>query len=291
MGAGLDPPRPALRRYRNEDSVNSRRTNGIIGDYDDVTSTARNNPKNKFHCIFGGSHCRRILKDLEPRLANHSLRTAEADWQFAVDKMVITRENDSTAVWGVSFDSEKCSMRIASHVLASIELWYATGNPRYREKAVELAEIITDSQQRRKPDMDVPLTGFFYTGPSRKYILHYCHNGREQEPIAALTKLCEAFPSHPAYMKWYSAVVLHSEFLKTISEYTQPYGFLPSSIYRDNDYLQVPESRKESFRKQVLNGIPLGKGNYLRIFPVWMDYRGHFGTIHPHAQALNYAAV
>jgi len=85
-------------------------------------------------------------------------------------------------------------------------------------------------------------------------------------------------------------VVLHSEFLKTIASYTQPYGVLPSSIYRDNDYLQVPESRKEYFRRQVLNGIPLGKGNYLRIFPVWMDYRGHFGTILPQAQALNYAA-
>jgi hypothetical protein len=36
----------------------------------------------------------------------------------------------------------------------------------------------------------------------------------------------------------------------------------------------------------VLTGIPLGKGHYLRLFPVWMDYRGHFGTILPQAQAL-----
>ncbi len=277
--------------YRNEGSVNSRRTNGIIGDYDDVTSTARNNPKTNFIASSVEAIAGRILRDRDPRLANYSLRMAEADWQFAVDKMVITRENDSTAVWGVSFDSGEVLHEIASAgILASIELWHATGNPVYREKAVELAEIITDSQQRKKPGMDVPLTGFFYTGPSRKYILHYCHNGREQEPIAALALLCNAFPSHPDYMKWYSAVVLHSEFLKTISGYTQPYGFLPSSIYRDNDYLQVPESRRDSFRKQVLNGIPLGKGNYLRIFPVWMDYRGHFGTILPQAQALNYAA-
>jgi hypothetical protein len=102
--------------------------------------------------------------------------------------------------------------------------------------------------------------------------------------------LCEAFPDHPDWMTWYSSVVLHSEFLKTISAYTEPYGVMPSSIYKDNDYLQVPESRREYFKRQVLNGIPLGKGNYLRLFPVWMDYRGHFGTILPQAQALNYAA-
>jgi hypothetical protein len=102
--------------------------------------------------------------------------------------------------------------------------------------------------------------------------------------------LCEAFPDHPDWMTWYSSVVLHSEFLKTISAYTEPYGVMPSSIYKDNDYLQVPESRREYFKRQVLNGIPLGKGNYLRLFPVWMDYRGHFGTILPQAQALNYAS-
>ena len=85
-----------------------------------------------------------------------------------------------------------------------------------------MATMITESQQRKKPDMNVPLTGFFYTGPSKKFILHYCHNGREQEPIAALTLLCEAFPENTDYMNWYSAVVLHSEFLKTIAVSQNP---------------------------------------------------------------------
>src|SRR6185369_14657767 len=47
---------------------------------------------------------------------------------------------------------------------------------------------------------------------------------------------------------------------------------------------------RESFRNQVLQGVPLGQGQYLRLFPVWMDYRGHFGTILPQAQALMSAA-
>jgi hypothetical protein len=277
--------------FRNEGSVNSRRTNGIIGDYDDVTSTARNNPKTNFIASAVEAIAYRTLKDRDPRMANYSLRMAESDWQFAVERMIIVKENDSSAVWGVSFDSGDVLHEIASAgILASVELWRATGNKRYEDKAADLANMIIESQQRKKPDMDVPLTGFFYTGPSRKYILHYCHNGREQEPIAALTMLCESFPGHPDYMKWYSAVVLHSEYLKTISAYTEPYGFIPGSIYTDKDYLQVPEIRKESFRKQVLNGVPLGQGKYLRLFPVWMDYRGHFGVILPQAQALNYAA-
>src|SRR5262249_9480553 len=61
-------------------------------------------------------------------------------------------------------------------------------------------------------------------------------------------------------------------------------------IYQADEYLSVPESRRDSFRKQVLNGISLGSGHYLRLFPVWLDYRGHFGTILPQAQALANAA-
>jgi hypothetical protein len=61
---------------------------------------------------------------------------------------------------------------------------------------------------------------------------------------------------------------------------------MPASVYSDREYLLAPESRRESFRQQVLQGIPLGAGHYLRLFPVWMDYRGHFGTILPQALAL-----
>jgi hypothetical protein len=278
--------------FRNEGSVNSRRTNGIIGDFDDVTSVAKNTPKSNFIASSAEAIAYRVLKERDPRLANYSLKMAKADWQFAVEKLVLDEKPDSSAVWSVSFDSGNILHEVASAgILASVELWHATGESRYAVKAVELAKIITESQQRKVPDMDIPITGFFYTGPSKRNILHYCHNGREQEPVAALTQLCVAFPDHPDWMKWYSAVALHSQYLKTIAMYTEPYGVLPSSIYTDKDFLQVPESRQESFRLQVLNGIPLGKGYYLRIFPVWMDYRGHFGTILPQAQSLSYAAL
>ena len=169
-------------------------------------------------------------------------------------------------------------------------LYRATGDRKYADKAAELARIILDSQERRIPDWTVPLTGFFYTSPAKDRILHYCHRGREQELILALTALANELPNHPDWMKWYSAVALHSQYLKTIAEYTEPYTVLPASIYTGDDYLQVPANRREAFRQQVLNGIPLGAGHYLRLFPVWLDYRGHFGTILPQALALAGAA-
>jgi hypothetical protein len=65
---------------------------------------------------------------------------------------------------------------------------------------------------------------------------------------------------------------------------------LPASIYKDDEYKDAPETRRESFRKQVLNGVPLGSGYYLRRLAVWMDYRGEFGTILPQTEALGLAS-
>ena len=59
-------------------------------------------------------------------------------------------------------------------------------------------------------------------------------------------------------MKWYSAVALYAQYLKRVAKYTEPYGVMPASIYRADEYQTVPEGRRESFREQVLNGIPLG---------------------------------
>ncbi len=276
--------------YRDAGSVNSRRTNGILGDYDDVIVTATNTPLVNFSASATEAIAHRVLKNSDPRLAAYCLKMAEADWRFAVAGMPEAGAASKDR-YRVSFDSAGVVHEPASlGVLASVELFRETGDQLYADEAIELARVILGSQQRKVPEWSTPLTGFFYTAPGKDRILHYCHYGREQAPIIALAELCNAFPNHPDWMKWYSAVALHSQYLKTMATYTEPYGMLPSSIYQDDEYLQVPESRRESFRKQVLNGIPLGAGHYLRLFPVWMDYRGNNGTVLSQTQALVKAA-
>ena len=277
--------------YRGSGSISSRHTNGILGDYDDVITNATNSPMTNLQAASVEAIAARVLKDRDPRLAAYALRMAELDWRYGVAGLDAAGPKSSKELFSGSFDSAGVMHEPASAaVLAAVDLYRATGNKAYADKAVELARVILDSQERRVPDWTVPLTGYFYTSPSKDRILHYCHRGREQAPIEALTALCGALPDHPDWMKWYSAVALHAEYEKRIAKYTEPYGVMPASIYRDDDYLQVPESRRDSFRQQVLTGIPLGAGHYLRLFPVWLDYRGHFGTVLPQAQALGSAA-
>ncbi len=273
--------------FRDQGSVNSRWTDGILGDSDDITVTARNDPMGNFTAAAAEAVGARVLRESDSRLAAYSLQMAEADWRFACDGMAASNAAAPREFWRGTFDSDHVEHETASAgVIASLDLWQATGNPRYADEAVQLAKIILASQERTRPHWEVPLLGFFYTGPDRERILHYCHRGRDQAPILALTRLCDAFPQHPDWMKWYLAVALYAQYLKEAAHYTEPYGMLPASIYQAGEYQSVPESRRESFRRQVLSGVPLGRDHYLRLFPVWLDYRGNFGTILPQAQAL-----
>jgi len=277
--------------YRNGGSVSTRRTNGIIGDFDDVISTARNTPMDHLTASAAEAIASRVLKKENPRLAAFALEMAIEDWKYAVEGIEPLVKTNPQAIFRGNFDSDNVVHEIpAAGIVAAVDLWKATGDPLYVEKAISWAEVIMQSQRKTQPDWEVPLRGFFYTGPDQERILHYVHKGREHAPIEALTLLCEAFPDHPEWIKWYSTIALYNRYLQTIARYTEPYGVFPASIYQDHEYQGAPESRQESFRQQVLQGIPLGKGNYLRLFPVWMDYRGHFGTILSQAQANAWGA-
>ncbi len=277
--------------FRNQGSINSRWTDGILGTSDDISVTARNSPMGNFTAAAAEAKAVRVLKGANPRLAASCLAQAEADWGFARAGMAAAAAPAPGQHWRGTFDSDHVELELAAvGVLASVDLWQATGKAFYAESAAEWAGTILASQERRRQDWEVPLLGYFYTGPARDRLLHYGHRGREQGPILALARLCESFPDHPDWMKWYTAIALYGEYLKAAAHFTEPFGVLPASVYREDEALTVPAERQESFRRQVRNGVPLGRGHYLRRFPVWMNYRGHFGTVLPQAQALLAAA-
>jgi hypothetical protein len=255
-------------------------TDGVIGTRDDVTTAA----ENAVYATRAENHCSvpytaaatealaaRLLKDSDAPLAARCLKTARDDWQFA------TRNADKL---DVDFAS--------AGALASIELFKTTGERVYADRAVQLADAIVGCQQREAMPWNVPLSGFFYTNTKKDRILHYFHAGHDEAPIVALAELCKTFPDHPNWMKWYSAVVLYSEYLKKLAEFTSPYGMLPASVYR------LDECETPWYRDQVKEGIRLADGCYLRLFPVWdtvpQNGRGNSGILLSQAKALSTAA-
>ena len=280
--------------YRSTGQLVSYWTDGIMGTADDRHGEAVNNPEWNFRVSALEALASRVLKDSDPELANRSLVTAEEDWKYAVEGLKVAAPLPE--VYGASDDLE----RISFGVVASVELFEATGDRQYEDEAVALGALVLASQERKLQPWTTSLTGYFYTGPKRDNLFHRFHIGQEQEPIVALTKLCEAFPDHADWMKWYSAVVLHSQYyLKPASAFDLPYGVLPAGVYRESEARLIPEAKnwtplraadRDAYIEEVHRGVRLGDDSYLRRFPVWFDFRGNSSVLLSQAKALSTAA-
>lgn len=265
-------------------------SNGIVGDADDRLREAKNNPNANYIAAAAEAIAYRVLKSTEPALAARSLAIAEEDWGYAI----VGKEGPET--WHTPAFAASPIEIAGIGILASLELHRATGKKKYADKAVELARIIVASQQKSYVGSTFPLAGFFFTGPDRDTLFHQFHRGNDQAPIVAMTQLAEAFPDHREWMSWYSVVTLYSEYQKISARTTAPYGVLPAYVYHDKEYLQVPEkgathmATRDAFQRQVLNGMPMGGGYYLKAFPVWFARRGNYGILLSQARAVAAAA-
>jgi len=271
-------------------------TNGIIGDQDDVTAEAQEDPLHNFMAASAEALAARLYEPTDPFFAGLCRKTAEDDWKHAMEGMR-RRKNANSSESG-----EQLLDTAAAGVVTSVELFRTTGEPHYGESAARLAEtVISFQQQEYFKELDIKLAGFFWDSPSREYMLHKHHLSQMHAPILGLTMLCESLPNHSDWMRWYSSIVLYAEYLKAIAGYTQPYGMLPESIYREDEYLRLPEppqsgaagyimGNRRSFREQVLNGVKIGPRHYLRRFPIWFLRRGNYGVILTMAKALGAAS-
>jgi hypothetical protein len=78
-----------------------------------------------------------------------------------------------------------------------------------------------------------------------------------------------------------------------MARFTEPYGMLANSVFHDEEYKQAGAGRgasPEDFRDQVLNGVKVGDHHYVRLFPVWFEFRGNHGTVLTQAKAVSAAA-
>lgn len=276
--------------YRIGFASNNLWTNGIVGDADDRSREALNNPNVNYIAAAAEAIAYRVLKNSDPQLAERSLRTAKDDWRHAI----VGTPGPET--WSTPAYAATPIELAGIGILSSLELYQATGERKYADKAIELARTIVASQQTAYVGTRFPLAGFFFTGPDRDRLFHQFHRGNDQAPIVALARLTETFPNHQDWMDWYAVVARYSEYQKTSARATAPYGVLPAYVYHDTEYLRMPETldryeaTPESFRAQVLQGMPMGEGYYVRVFPVWFARRGNYGVLLSQAKALATAA-
>lgn len=283
--------------YRTSFNTMDRWTDGIQGTPDDMLADTRKDANVDFACASVEAVAARVLAKTDPVLADRSLQMAKEDWAFGIemlDRPGPSRSNRPNPMANV-FGTSPCETN-ANAALASIELWKATGEQKYADKAIACGNFVVSCQETAfLPGLDRPITGFFYREPSKIQILRYVHLSHEQLPMAALVKLCENLPNHADWMKWYGAVTLYSKYYQQeMSKLTLPYGMLANSLFRDNEYLDVPLGQtsmpRDSYQKQVTNGVKVGDHFYVRRFPVWFEFRGNHGTSLSQATGLSESA-
>jgi type 1 glutamine amidotransferase len=225
--------------------------------------------------------------DRDPRLQEYLTRIAREDFAFAMQRHKETGFGEFIHFYEHSYNTSE-SQYMATISWAAAMLYKLTKDPEYARLAADYINYTLDCQ--RKEPLGDTIKGFFYRDKSRKSVVHYIHQSREQVYMQALSLLCETQPQHPDYPKWAESVRLYGDYLKGLMQYTAPYGMAPSGVYHINEYrdsvsfyhlhLWPPANAEDLYIEQVKNGVPIDEEHYVKRFPVWFSIFNGNTAIH-----------
>jgi len=262
---------------------------GILNTKDDIHSVRVQNMAFDNFLYAGYEAYAAMTIDRDPMLQEHLRKIAEEDFSFAIEKFRKDGFDSFKQMYEHSYNTSE-SQYMATISWSASMLYKLTGKSCYAETAAEAIRYVLDCQ-RTEPLKDKDKTrGFFYRNPSRKSIVHYIHQSREQVYMQAMTLLCETQQQHPDYQKWVNSIQLYGNYLKSLMKYTQPYGMIPSGVYHAEEYkdstsfyalhLFPPSNAQDLYTEQVKRGVKLDKEHYLKRFPVWFSIFNGNTAIH-----------
>ncbi len=279
--------------YRAANASIRRWTDGIQGNMDDWYADVNNRSFENFIFSAVEAEASSAFQNLDPELAWKSLKTAEEDFMFAEERFLKTGVEKPHMEEHTSNASR--SQYYAAAVWAAARLYRKTEKESYLQRAEKYAKLLLECQE--KGDRG-PVGGYFYRDESKETIVHFSHQARDYLFAAALTELCGACRERGEIKKWETALALHGDYLKYLASYASPYGMLPAGIYHiseaeNREVFEVLhpqtsfDARKEDYVRQLENGISLGDGYYIRMFPVWFSFRGNFAVMLSMAKAAS----
>ena len=262
---------------------------GVFNTLDDISSVRVQNMAFDNFLYAGYEAYASMTLDNDPMQQEYLLRVAEEDFAFAMEKFKKDGFDQFVQPYEHSYNTSK-SQYMATISWSASQLYKLTGKPSYADIAAEYIRYTLDCQ-RTEPLKDKDGTrGFFYRDKSRKSIVHYIHQSREQVYMQAMVMLCETQKEHPDYPKWVNSIQLYGDYLKGMMKYTHPYGMIPSGVYHAEEYkdttnfyalhLFPPANAKELYTEQIKRGVQLDKEHYMKRFPVWFNIFNGNTAIH-----------
>ena len=249
-------------------------TDGVIGTVDDVETKTDNTQSPRHTYVTVNLHAARaeakaaiLLSKRDPIMANYALRCAEEDWSFAVESI----QNLDMETAGIALN-------------ASLALYAATQDGKYRSAAISYGDYILQCQQRTDLSERVPLKGFFFQDASREKLpLLRSISTPEKYAVTGLVGLLQAFPDSEHAEAWEAAIRLYADYHKAMAAYTDPYFMLPAGL------CDLNSAQDEIEEAKIKNGIRLDDRFYIKCFPVWTTGRGNTSVIL--SKAIGLAAI
>lgn len=253
---------------------------GIFNTLDDISSVRVQNMAFDNFLYAGYEAYASMTLSQDPMLQEYLQKVAEEDFMFAMNKFKKDGFDKFIQPYEHSYNTSE-SQYMATISWTASQLYKLTSKRYYADIAAEYIRYTLDCQ-RTEPLEDKDNTrGFFYRNKSKKSIVHYIHQSREQIYMQAMVLLCETQKGHPDYHKWTNSIQLYGEYLKGLMKYTYPYGMIPSGVYHAEEYkdstgfyalhLFPPPHAKELYTEQLNRGIKLDKEHYIKRFPIWFN--------------------
>ena len=206
------------------------------------------------------------------------IRTAEEDFRFAEEKFAADGYDRFQQMYEHTYNTSRSQYHATMSWSASL-LYQLTGKAEYAQRASETIRYTLECQ-RTQPLAD-GTRGFFYRDTTRRSIVHYIHQSREQVYMQALQLLLKTQPTHADASQWRSAMALYANYLQGLMSYTAPYGMIPSGVYADTEYqdtenfyalhLFPPQDAAERYSRQLEQGTQIDPHHYVKRFPVWFN--------------------
>jgi len=261
---------------------------GIFGTKDDISSVRVQNSAFDNFLYSGYEAYAALTIDRDPRLQEYVLKVAKEDFDFAMKRHKEVGYGEFIHFYEHSYNTSE-SQYMATASWAASMLYKLTKDPYYANKATEFIKYTLECQ-RKEPVSPTDIKGFFYRDKSKKVIVHYNHQSREQVYMQAMALLCETQPQHTDYSKWVESIKLYAGYLKSIMPYTAPYGMIASGVYHIDEakddisfkhsHLFVGEEAKSEYPIQVQKGVRLDNEHYLKRFPVWFSIFNGNAAVH-----------
>jgi len=268
--------------YRASSAGICRWTNGWLGDMDDAAARVHNHALENFLMAGIEAYGAIALKEQDSALSWKCLDAAKQDYKFAHERFE-AMGMERSSIYEHTYNSGLSQYYATASWAASL-IYKATGDHCFAQKAEQYAESMLKCQETGT--VGIPFRGFFYRDASKKTIVHFNHQSREQIFMQALDILCRTQPDNGRCKQWEDAMKLYGEYIKGLMKFSAPYCMIPAGVHAmdevdDKETFELLhlhtsfENERENYIEQLKNATPITEKYCVKCFPVWFSFRGN----------------